>query len=44
MVTGVAMKYTFTDFLAGADENRNIMKFIRLRIDVTRAEGARLAA
>jgi hypothetical protein len=44
MVTAIAMRNTFPEFLAGSNEKVNLTKFIVERIDVFRTEGARLVA
>jgi len=44
MVTSIAMRNTFPEFLAGSNEKVNLTKFIVERIDISRTEGARLVA
>lgn len=44
MVTSIAMRNTFPEFLAGSNEKVNLVKFIVERIDIARTEGARLVA
>jgi len=44
MVTSIAMRNTFPEFLAGSNEKVNLTKFIVERIDIARTEGARLVA
>ena len=44
MVTAIAMRNCFPQFLVGSNKNLNITKFIRERIDIQRTEGARLIA
>lgn len=44
MVTAIAMKNNFPEFLAGSKNKINLTKFIAERIDVERIEGARLIA
>lgn len=44
MVTSIAMRNTFPEFLAGSNEKLNLTKFIVERIDISRTEGIRLIA
>lgn len=44
MVTSIAMRNTFPEFLAGSKEKVNLTKFIIERIDITRTEGIKLIA
>jgi len=44
MVTAIAMKNSFPEFLAGTNHKLNFVKFIVDRIDIVRTEGARLVA
>lgn len=44
MVTSIAMRNTFPEFLAGSNEKVNLTKFIVERIDISRTEGIRLIA
>jgi len=44
MVTAIAMKNSFPEFLAGSREKVILTKFIVDNIDIERTEGARLVA
>lgn len=44
MVTAIAMRNTFPEFLADSNEKLSFTKFIVERIDITRTEGIRLIA
>ena len=44
MVTAIAMRNSFPEFLAGSNEEVSLTKFILEKIDISRTEGARLIA
>jgi hypothetical protein len=44
LVTSIALRETVVEFLANRSGMSNIAKFIRSKIDITRAQGIRLAA
>jgi hypothetical protein len=43
-VVAIAMRNTLPEFLAGAATTTNLVKFLRERLDLSRAEGTSLAA
>jgi len=44
LVTAIALRNTFPDFLANPDQASIFVKFLQARIDLSRAEGTRLVA